>query len=80
MPTQPRTSAEHYQAAERLISATEETPASAPLLALAHAILTLSPRKARRVERLGRHVQGGSPQTRWMLGLDGHQDDKGDES
>lgn len=49
MSTKPRAPDEHYREAERLIRATEETPESAPLLALAHAILTLSPRRARRI-------------------------------
>lgn len=48
-----RLPSEHYQSAERLLAATEETPASAPLLALAHAVLATVPRKALR----GRHTR-----------------------
>jgi hypothetical protein len=67
MSTQPRSQSEHYSAAERLLSAANESPASAPLLALAHAVLTLSPRKARRVERQARHGgdNGLPPHLQW---------------
>lgn len=43
-----RSPSEHYQEAERLIAATAETPQSAPLLALAHALLAAAPRRALR--------------------------------
>jgi hypothetical protein len=43
MPSTPRTPAEHYATAERLIAATEETPESAPLLAICHALLCPAP-------------------------------------
>jgi hypothetical protein len=53
MPTQPRSSAEHYQAAERLVAAaessvTEQIQTTTALLALAHAVLAQAPRRARR--------------------------------
>jgi hypothetical protein len=61
MPTQPRSSpSEHYAESERLLrvaetSVVEEIQTTTALLALAHAILTLSRRKARRAERPTRH-------------------------
>ncbi len=66
MATQPRSPAEHYAAAERLVAAAESSTAepmqnTSALIALTHAILTLSPRKARRVERQGRHASNGLP-------------------
>jgi hypothetical protein len=49
MPTKPRSALAHYHAAERLLAATEETPANAPMLALVHATLAdVDPRKLRR--------------------------------
>jgi hypothetical protein len=47
MSTVARSPSEHYQEAERLILASAETPENAPALALAHALLTLAPRRAR---------------------------------
>jgi hypothetical protein len=66
MTTKPRTPADHYQEAERLIRATAETPGNAPTLALAHALLTLAPRRARRVEP-ARHSPGNGlpPHLTW---------------
>ena len=66
VPTQPLSPAEHYAAAERLVAAaessiTEEIQTASALIALTPAILTLSPRKARRVERPGRHASNGLP-------------------
>jgi len=66
MPTQPHTPSDHYRDAERLLAAaessvTEQLQNTSALLALAHAVLTLSPRRARRVERPGRHANGGLP-------------------
>jgi hypothetical protein len=66
MSTQPRSPSEHYQAAERLLGAAESSvieniQISAALLALTHAVLTLSPRRARRVERQARHAGYGLP-------------------
>ena len=66
MPTQPRSAAEHYGDAERLLAAaesgvTEHMQAASALIALTHAILTLSPRKARRVARPARHASNGLP-------------------
>jgi len=67
MPTQPRSPSEHYQEASRLL-ATAESPTVDPglrdlsaRLALAHAVLTLAPRRARRVERPARHAGNGLP-------------------
>jgi hypothetical protein len=67
VPTQPRSAAEHYADAERLLAAAESSiieqiPSTSALIALTHAILTLSPRRARRVERQARHAgTGGLP-------------------
>jgi hypothetical protein len=65
-PTQPRSAAWHYGESERLLAAaessiTEQMQNASALLALAHAILTLSPRKARRVERPARPASSGLP-------------------
>ena len=60
MPTQPRSSAEHYGDAERLLAATQETPANAPLLALCHALLSTAPRRALRAPP-ARHGNDGLP-------------------
>jgi len=74
VPTQPRSPSEHYQVAERLLGAVEETPANAPLLAICHALLCAAPRRARkRPEQPGRH--GSSPQQRWLYGEDGGDDE-----
>jgi hypothetical protein len=64
--TQPRSPAEHYAEAERLAAAaessiTEQIQNTTALIALVHAVLTLSPRKARRVERPARHASNGLP-------------------
>jgi hypothetical protein len=66
MATQPRSAAEHYADAERLLAAaessiTEEIQQVSALIAIGHAILTLSPRKARRIERPARHASNGLP-------------------
>src|SRR5262249_8510378 len=66
VPTQPLSPAEHYAAAERLVAAaessiTDQIQTVSALIALTHAILTLSPRKARRVERQPRHASNGLP-------------------
>jgi hypothetical protein len=73
MPTEPRTPADHYREAERLIAATAETPTSAPLLAVAHALLCAAPRRARRRPQPAAG-HGGSPQQRWLYGQDGDDD------
>jgi hypothetical protein len=66
MPTKPRSPAEHYREADRLLRATAETPGNAPALALVHALLTLAPRRARRVEQ-ARHAPGNGlpPHLTW---------------
>jgi hypothetical protein len=66
VPTQPLSPAEHYQAAERLVavaesSITEQIQHTSALIALTHAILTLSPRRARKIERQARHADNGLP-------------------
>jgi hypothetical protein len=68
--TQPRTPQQHYAESERLLAAAPETPESAPLLAVAHAILTLAPRRARRIrsDTGSMPPTGGSPQQRWLYG------------
>jgi hypothetical protein len=77
MTSTPRTPAEHYQQAERLLAAAEssrtaEIQSVDALIALGHAVLaTCSPRRARRPksERPVR-TSGGSPRARWELGDD----------
>jgi hypothetical protein len=51
MPTQPRSAAEHYSAAERLLAAAPEEPSTAVLAAICHAVLATVPKKQLR----GRH-------------------------
>jgi hypothetical protein len=53
MPSSQRSAARiHYEAAERLIKAVEETPQTAPALAVAHALLaSIDPRKLRARKR-----------------------------
>jgi hypothetical protein len=58
--------AEHYADAERLLAAaessvTEQIQTRAALIAIADAVLTLSPRRARRVERPAWHAGNGLP-------------------
>jgi len=48
VPTQPRSPAEHYQAADRLVAAAPEEPDAALLAAVAHALLAAAPRRARK--------------------------------
>jgi len=66
MSTQPRSPAEHYADAEPLLAAaegsiTERIQTASALIALAHAVLTLSPRRARRLERAARLAGNGLP-------------------
>jgi hypothetical protein len=56
---------QHHADSERLIRTIPETPDTAGLLALAHAVLTLSPRRARRVEREARHGGTLPPHLSW---------------
>jgi hypothetical protein len=84
MNTVPRTPAEHYREAERILNALPRhglDPAQLvvlePLAALAHALLAAAPRAARRRERTERHHQrpaGGSPRDRWISGQDDRPD------
>ena len=67
MSTQPRSPQEHYAESERLLSVAEDAAIDpgirdlAARMATAHAVLTLSPRRARRVERPARHAGNGLP-------------------
>jgi len=67
MSTQPRSQQEHYAESERLLRVAEDAAIDpgirdlAARMATAHAVLTLSPRRARRVERQARHVGNGLP-------------------
>jgi hypothetical protein len=66
MSSAPLTVAQHYAESERLLrvaetSVVDEIQTSTALLAVGHALLTLSPRKARRVERPARHASSGLP-------------------
>jgi hypothetical protein len=73
VPTQPRTPQHHYAESERLLDVAESPSIDPGLrdlsarLALAHAVLTLSPRRARRVERQARHADndGLPPHLGW---------------
>ena len=72
MPTEPRSPGEHYAESERLLrvaesSIPEQMQTASALLALAQAVLTLSPRKARRVGRQARHADnnGLPPHLQW---------------
>ena len=68
MPTQPRSPAEHYIESERLLRVAEDAAIDpgirdlAARMATAHAVLTLSPRRARRrPPEPGRHTDNGLP-------------------
>jgi hypothetical protein len=73
--TEPRTPAEHYAEAQRLLAAAESSvevaaeqiQQTAALAAIAHALLAAAPRRARRrQDPPARH--GDSPQQRWLYG------------
>ena len=75
MNTVPRTSAEHYREAERLLAAAEssrtaEIQTSDALIAIGHAILAGTPRRARRRPAMPPAAIGGSPRERWLHGDD----------
>jgi len=73
MNSAPRSAAEHYAESERLLRVAEDAAIDpgirdlAARMATAHAVLTLSPRKARRVERPARHA-GNSGATKALQG------------
>jgi len=79
MNTVPRTPAEHYQQAERLLAAAEssrtaEIQSVDALIALGHALLATAPRRrSRRRPTHNPHADyvGGSPRQRWERGDDG---------
>jgi hypothetical protein len=50
------TRAQHFQESERLLAAVGEWPETAMLVAICHALLTLSPPRARHLERKARHA------------------------
>ena len=64
MLTQPRSPAEHYTESERPLRVAEDAAIDpgirdlAARMATAHAVLTLSPRRARRADRPARHADG----------------------
>jgi hypothetical protein len=71
--TEPRNPRERYQNAERALAALNvDDPNTLAVTALVSAILaTLPPRRApRRAANGGRHLHGGTPQARWLLGDD----------
>jgi len=74
VPTQARTPAEHYREAVRLVGVAQSPGVdpgiqqTAALVAIASALLAAVPRRARRVERPGRHAHGGSPEQQWLYG------------
>ncbi|HEY3717452.1 MAG TPA: hypothetical protein VGL39_23250 [Jatrophihabitantaceae bacterium] len=81
MVMQAQTPQHHYQEAERLARVAESVGTdpsiqqTAALAAVAHAVLALAPRRARRGKRVperpgpGRHA-GGSLEQRWLFGGD----------
>ena len=76
MTSTPRTPADHYREAERLLGAAEssrtsEIQSSDALIAIGHALLAAAPRRARRLATPP-GTTGGSPTERW---LHGHDDD-----
>jgi hypothetical protein len=75
MTSTPRTPADHYRDAERLLAAAEssrttEIQASDALIALGHAVLATAPRRARRRPAIPPSTTGGSPRQRWLHGHD----------
>ena len=70
MSTVPRTPADHDAEAERLLDATEETPAAALLLAICHALLATAPRSARKRTEPRPARRHGGPNGRWLFGDD----------
>jgi hypothetical protein len=82
MNTSPRTPAEHYREAERLLGAAEssrtaEIQSTDALIALGHAVLALAPKRRSRQRPesdVPRRISGGSPRQRWERG-----DDEGTE-
>jgi hypothetical protein len=77
MTSTPRTPAQHYAEAERLLGAAEssrtaEIQSVDALIALGHAVLaTVTPRRSRRRERAAlRPTTGGSLRQRWLHGDD----------
>jgi hypothetical protein len=82
MNTVPRTPADHYREAERLLAAAEssrtaEIQSTDALIAIGHAVLaTVPPRRARRRPATQpTSATGGGPRQRWLNG----QDDRPDE-
>jgi hypothetical protein len=79
MSTEPRSAAEHYLEATRLLAAAESSVTdgiqqTAALIAIGHALLAAAPRRARKApHEPARH--GGSPQQRWLYG----DDERGDQ-
>ena len=73
MTSSPRSPAEHYAESERLLGVAEDAAIDpgirdlAARMATAHAVLTLSPRRARRGERQAPHAGNGNlpPSFRW---------------
>jgi len=73
MSTVPRTAAEHYAESQRLLAVAEDAAIDpgirdlAARMATAHAVLTLSPRRARPGEREARHTDNNNlpPSMRW---------------
>lgn len=83
MPSTPRTPADHYAEAVRLLAAAEssrtaEIQSVDALIALGHAVLATVPRRRVRRKNVSSTVlpAGGSPRQRWQLGLD---DTEGDD-
>lgn len=74
MPTVPRSPADHYAEAERLLTVAE-SPTIDPgirdlsaLLVIGHALMAAAPRRARRQQRPPAARRHGSPANRWLFG------------
>jgi hypothetical protein len=75
MTSTPRTPAEHYREAERLLGAAEssrtsEIQSTDALIAIGHAVLATAPKRRSRQVRTMVRTSGGSPRQRWLHGHD----------
>jgi hypothetical protein len=66
MTTEPRSPSEHYIEATRLIASVPETPQTAPILALAHALMASTPRRV--VRKATQHNDDPPAGESWLLG------------
>jgi hypothetical protein len=66
MTTEPRSPGEHYIEATRLIAAAPETPETAPILAVAHALMASTPRRV--VRKATQHPDEPPAGESWLFG------------